>query len=238
MTTWRLYLFIFYIVDKVRFQAAGGSTVQSDFLMCVHIVVKTLKIGNVMLKFSRSRQRNVLKSAPPVQHDYFSSFNQSYHFPGPFFLLKFLVMTIVKTRKEWAHTCHGLENSSCFSLQKKKKTWWSTNVLVYASLFRLGLISTLLPPYLVRAISLKKWNQCTCYEILNCSDQRLAVSRRHQVGFHLRKTIFWQLIMEIPTMRHGLALIRVWVDLKHKFILFWLRNNSNTGALASEMFAI
>ena len=75
MTTWRLFLFIFYIVDKVRFHAAGGSTVQSDFRMCVHIVVKTLKIGNVMLTFSRPRQRNVLKSAPYVQHDYFSSFN-------------------------------------------------------------------------------------------------------------------------------------------------------------------
>mgnify|MGYP000199934585 CR=1 FL=1 len=99
-TTWRLFLFIFYIVDKVRFQVAGGSTVHSDLLMCVHIVVKTLKIENVMLTFSRPRQRNVLKSAPPVQHDYFSSFNQSYHFPGPFFLLKFLVLTIVKTRKE------------------------------------------------------------------------------------------------------------------------------------------
>jgi len=45
-----------------------------------HVVVKNLKFINVTLSFGRLRQRIVLKCVPHVQHDYFSSFNQSHRF--------------------------------------------------------------------------------------------------------------------------------------------------------------
>ena len=40
---------------------------------------QNLKFGNFTLSFGRLRQRVVLKSVPHVQHDYFSSFDQSDH---------------------------------------------------------------------------------------------------------------------------------------------------------------
>ena len=49
-----------------------------DLLLCVHVVVKTL-YGNFTLSFGRLRQTIVLKCVPHVQHDYFSSSNQSDH---------------------------------------------------------------------------------------------------------------------------------------------------------------
>ena len=47
-----------------------------DLLSCVHVVVKTLNLEILTLSFSRLSQRILLKC---VQHDYFSSFNQSGH---------------------------------------------------------------------------------------------------------------------------------------------------------------
>ena len=38
---------------------------------------QNLKFGNFTLSFVRLRQRILLKCVPHVQHDYFSSFNQS-----------------------------------------------------------------------------------------------------------------------------------------------------------------
>ena len=49
-----------------------------NLLLCVHVVVKTL-YGNFTLSFGRLRQTIVLKCVPHVQHDYFSSSNQSDH---------------------------------------------------------------------------------------------------------------------------------------------------------------
>ena len=40
---------------------------------------QNLKYENFTSSFGRLRQNNALKSVPHVQHDYFSSFNQSNH---------------------------------------------------------------------------------------------------------------------------------------------------------------
>ena len=71
----------------------------ADLLLCVHVVVKTL-----ILKFHvviwRICQRIVLKCVPHVQHDYFSSFNQSGHcyltasLSMPSSLLKFPITSV------------------------------------------------------------------------------------------------------------------------------------------------
>ena len=45
--------------------------IENDLLLCCH---RDLKFANFTLPFRRLRQRNTLKY---VQHDYFSSFNQS-----------------------------------------------------------------------------------------------------------------------------------------------------------------
>ena len=50
-----------------------------DLLLCVHVVVKTLNLEIFTLSFGRLRQTIVLKCVLHVQHDYFSSFNQSDH---------------------------------------------------------------------------------------------------------------------------------------------------------------
>ena len=47
-----------------------------DLLFCLHVVVNTL---NYTWSFGRLRQGIVLKCVPHVQHDYFSSVNQSDH---------------------------------------------------------------------------------------------------------------------------------------------------------------
>ena len=49
-----------------------------DLVLCIHVVVN-LKFGNFILSFGRLRQRIQLKCVPHMQHDYSSSFNQSYH---------------------------------------------------------------------------------------------------------------------------------------------------------------
>ena len=65
------------------------------------------KLGNFTLSFGRLRQRIVLKCVPHVQHDYFSSFNQSDNcflassLPLPSSLLE-LSVVIQKTAKEFS----------------------------------------------------------------------------------------------------------------------------------------
>ena len=49
--------------------------IENDLLLCCHD--RDLKFANFTLPFRRLRQRNTLKCVPHVQHDYFSSFNQS-----------------------------------------------------------------------------------------------------------------------------------------------------------------
>ena len=51
----------------------------NDLLMGVHVVVKTLSLEISRYRLRRLRQRILLKCVPHVQHDYFSSFNQSEH---------------------------------------------------------------------------------------------------------------------------------------------------------------
>ena len=48
--------------------------IENDLLLCCH---RDLKFVNLTLPFRSLRQRNTLKCVPHVQHDYFSSFNQS-----------------------------------------------------------------------------------------------------------------------------------------------------------------
>ena len=50
-----------------------------DLLLCVCVVVKTLIWNFHVAIFGKLRQRILLKCVPHVQHDYFSSFNQSDH---------------------------------------------------------------------------------------------------------------------------------------------------------------
>ena len=69
---------------------------------------QNLKFGNFTLSSDRPRQRIVLKCVPHVQHDYFSSFNQSDHcflassLPLPSSLLK-LPDAATHSANEWRH---------------------------------------------------------------------------------------------------------------------------------------
>ena len=49
-----------------------------DFLLCIHVVAKTLNFEIWRLSFGRQRQRIMIKWVlSDVWHDYLSSFNQS-----------------------------------------------------------------------------------------------------------------------------------------------------------------
>ena len=78
-----------------------------------HVVVKNLKFINVTLSFGRLRQRIVLKCVPHVQHDYFSSFNQSHRFlalslPLPSSLLE--LETLRNRTAGWLRTAEWRKN--------------------------------------------------------------------------------------------------------------------------------
>ena len=80
--TWSFcdYFFIlaFYILDNECYKWIRAPlkwiSWMKDLLLCVHVVVK-----NFTLKLGRLRQRILLKCVSYVQHDCFSSFNQSHH---------------------------------------------------------------------------------------------------------------------------------------------------------------
>ena len=81
------------MAENERFIAAGSRCRQN------------LKYENFTPLFGRLRQKIPLKSVPHVQHDYFSSFNQSYHrfvalsFP---FLSSFLKLLSAKIKSaDW-----------------------------------------------------------------------------------------------------------------------------------------
>ena len=71
-------------MDRARCKWTGRSAVEVNIenerftVMCSRFG-QNLKLGNFTLSFGRLRQRIVLKCVPHVQHDYFSSFNQSDH---------------------------------------------------------------------------------------------------------------------------------------------------------------
>ena len=78
-----------------------------------HVVVKNLKFINVTLSFGRLRQRILLKCVPHVQHDYFSSFNQSHRFlalslPLPSSLLE--LETLRNRTAGWLRTAEWRKN--------------------------------------------------------------------------------------------------------------------------------
>ena len=70
-----------FIVDMARFKWTGRSAVEVNIenkrITVVCSRCENLKFGNFTLSFSSSGQRIVLKCMTHVQHDYFSSFNQS-----------------------------------------------------------------------------------------------------------------------------------------------------------------
>ena len=75
------FLLASFIVDMARFKWTGISAVEvnieNERITVACSRCENLKFRNFTLSFSSSRQRIVLKCMPHVQHDYFSSFNQS-----------------------------------------------------------------------------------------------------------------------------------------------------------------
>ena len=93
-----------------------------DLLLCVHVVVKRLNFGNFTWSFGRLLQRIVLKCVQHVQHDYFSSFNQSKHcflvlsLPFPPSLLKLPDMKISRHLADYVKTLHQKGCRTCSTI--------------------------------------------------------------------------------------------------------------------------
>ena len=70
-----------FIVDRVHCKRTGSSAVEVNTENERFTVVysRYLKFGSSTLSFGRLRRRIALECVPHVQHDYFSSFNQSDH---------------------------------------------------------------------------------------------------------------------------------------------------------------
>ena len=74
----------FYIVDKLRYRWTDRSSVELNIenarftVGCSHCH-RNLKFGNFTLSLGKLCQIIVLKCVPHMQHNYFSSFNQSNH---------------------------------------------------------------------------------------------------------------------------------------------------------------
>ena len=81
---WYCFFLASFIVDTARCKWTGGSAVEENignerFTVVFSRCRLNLKSGNFKLSFGRLCQRIGLKCVPHVQHDYFSSFNQSDH---------------------------------------------------------------------------------------------------------------------------------------------------------------
>ena len=73
------------MVDRARCKWTSRSAVEviiesERFIVVCSSCRENFKFGNFTLSLGRLRQRIVLKCVPHVQHDYFSSFNQSHCF--------------------------------------------------------------------------------------------------------------------------------------------------------------
>ena len=68
-----------------------------DLLLCVRVVVKTLIWNFHVVIFGKLRQRILLKCVTHVQHDYFSSFNQSDHC----FIASWFAVAVVLAKAPW-----------------------------------------------------------------------------------------------------------------------------------------
>jgi len=78
------FLLAVYLVDKLLYRWTDRSAVELNlederFIVGCSWCRENLNFGNFTLSFGRLRHRIVLKCVPHVQHDYFSSFNQSDH---------------------------------------------------------------------------------------------------------------------------------------------------------------
>ena len=82
---------------------------------------------NCTLSFGRQRQRNMLKCVPRVQHEYFSTFNQSYHwFVALSLSWSYLLVSII--------TCHQ-KNISRANSTKHNVTGCRTHAVVVQKRF-------------------------------------------------------------------------------------------------------
>ena len=97
------------IVDKARCKWTARCAVEviiesERFIVVCSRCPENFKFENFTLSFGRLRQRILLKYVPHVQHDYFSSFNQSDHcflassLPLPSSLLKLAI----NTQRRWS----------------------------------------------------------------------------------------------------------------------------------------
>ena len=110
------------VVDRVRCKWTGRSAVGVNYENERFTVVcsrcrRNLKIRNFTLSFGRWRQGIVLKCVLHVQHDYFSSFNQSSHW--------FVAFSLTLTLPSWNLKLPKIRNFTLSFGRYVKELYWS-----------------------------------------------------------------------------------------------------------------